>query len=122
MKTSTKASLLGSPKAFFDHLRRQSRTKMRILVLYAVLVFTVLGILFIGVIYLVFLRDLPSINDIESLALPESSVIRDREGNELYTIFSGEDGKRTYIPLNQVSQRVIDAVIATEDKTFLENQ
>lgn len=56
------------------------------------------------------------------MALPESSVIRDREGNELYSIFSGQDGKRTYVSLSQVSQRMIDAVIATEDKTFLENQ
>ena len=95
---------------------------MRILVLYVILVFTVFGILFLGVIYLVFLKDLPSIREIESLTLRESSVIRDREGNELYSIFSGEDGKRTYVSLDQVSQRVIDAVIATEDKTFLENQ
>jgi membrane peptidoglycan carboxypeptidase len=73
-------------------------------------------------VYLVFLRDLPSIHDIENSTLPESSVIRDRDGNELYSIFSGDEGKRTYVSLDQISSRIKEAVIATEDKTFFENQ
>ncbi len=72
------ASLL-NPKAFFESLRRKSRASTRVLIAYILLALTVLGILFMGIIYLVFLRGLPSIHEIESLTLPESSVIRDRE-------------------------------------------
>lgn len=77
-----------------------------------------LGVIFLGIIYLVYLRALPSIDKIEGLALPESSVIRDRNGNELYSIFAWADGKRTYVPFLQISQTIRDAVISTEDKTF----
>ncbi len=111
-----------NPKEFFDMLRKRQTIKPGILVAYAFLSLFVLGILFLGIIYVFFLRNLPSIHDIESLTLPESSVIRDRDGNELYSIFSGDEGKRTYIPLDQISNRIRDAVTSTEDKTFFENQ
>ena len=91
------------------------------LILYTVFSLAALGILFVAVIYLSYLRALPPIDQIESFSFPESSVIRDRNGNELYSIFSGADGKRTYIPLAQISKRIQDAVISTEDKTFFEN-
>lgn len=90
--------------------------------MYIGLSLVMLGILFVGIVYLVYLRSLPSIDSIESLALPESSVIRDRNGNELYSIFAGSDGKRTYVPYTQISQKIRDAVVSTEDKTFFENQ
>lgn len=103
-------------------LKKKKTVKPSILVLYAVVSMAALGILFLGVIYLVYLRTLPSIDQIEGLSLPESSVIRDRNGNELYSIFSGTDGKRTYVPFPQISQDIRDAVVSTEDKTFFENQ
>jgi len=102
--------------------KNKSSIKPSVLILYILLSLTALGVIFLVIIYLVYLRALPSIDQIESLALPESSVIRDRDGNELYSIFAGADGKRTYIPFLQISQDIRDAVISTEDKTFFVNQ
>lgn len=56
------------------------------------------------------------------MTLPESSTIRDKNGNELYSVFSASDGKRTYIPIDQISDKIRDAVVSTEDKTFFQNQ
>lgn len=103
-------------------LKKKKTVKPSVLILYAVVSLFALGILFLGIIYLVYLRTLPSIDSIETLALPESSVIRDRNGNELYSIFAGADGKRTYVSFLQISENIRDAVVSTEDKTFFENQ
>ncbi len=102
--------------------KNKSSIKPSVLMFYILLSFMALGVIFIGIIYLVYLRTLPSIDQIEGLALPESSVIRDRDGNELYSIFAGADGKRTYVPFLQISEDIRNAVVATEDKTFFENQ
>lgn len=103
-------------------LKKKKSIKWSVLVLYISLSLIALGILFVGIIYMTYLRTLPSIDSIEGLSLPESSVIRDRNGNELYSIFAGADGKRTYVPFQQISQNIRDAVVSTEDKTFFENQ
>ncbi len=113
--------ILENPREFFARLRKKKISGM-VIVASVFLSLFVLGILFVGIIYLMFLRSLPPITDIENLTLPESSVIRDKNGNELYSIFSEKDGKRTFVPLSGVSQDVIDALISTEDKTFFENQ
>lgn len=109
-------------KRLVSILRKRHTMKPSTLFLYIGTSLLALGIFFIGVVYLVYLRTLPSITEIESLTLPESSVILDKNGNELYSIFAGADGKRTYIPLAQISKRIQDAVVSTEDKTFFENQ
>lgn len=109
-------------KRLVSILRKRRTMKPSTLFLYIGTSLLALGIFFVGIVYLVYLRTLPSITEIESLALPESSVIRDKNGNELYSIFAGADGKRTYIPLTQISKRIQDAVVSTEDKTFFENQ
>lgn len=49
----------------------------------------------------------------------ESSVVYDREGKLLGEIF--EDGRRTWAPLSRISPHLLDAVIATEDATFYQN-
>jgi len=49
----------------------------------------------------------------------ESSVIYDKDGNEIYSIF--KDGKRTYISYDAISQSIKDAIISAEDRTFFEN-
>lgn len=70
-------------------------------------------------VYFVFLHGLPSIDSIEKDVLPESTVIYDRNGGELYKLYREE--KRTYVTYSEVSQRMKDAIIAAEDKTFFEN-
>jgi len=87
--------------------------------------YTGLLIFFVGtftliIIAIYYLHDIPSISKIESDILPESTIIYDRNGGELYNLYSKE--KRTYVPYNQISGNMRDAIISTEDKTFFENQ
>lgn len=50
----------------------------------------------------------------------ETTVIYDRNGQELYQVF--DEGLRTRIPLAQIPQHVIDATISIEDNTFYHNE
>lgn len=66
------------------------------------------------------MRGVPSLDNLESEKFfKESTVIYDKDGNEIYTIF--KDGKRTNIPYTEISKSIIDATISTEDRTFFEN-
>ncbi len=60
---------------------------------------------------------LPDINDPTALLASQSTVILDRNGVELYRLFSEQD--RTYVAGNQISNRVKQATIAIEDERFL---
>lgn len=61
------------------------------------------------------LKDLPDIGDLDKV-LAESTVILDREGNELYKVFGEEN--RVYVPLERISKHFLDAIIAAEDRKF----
>ncbi|MBN2305329.1 MAG: transglycosylase domain-containing protein, partial [Anaerolineae bacterium] len=50
----------------------------------------------------------------------ETTVILDRDGNELFEVF--DEGRRTIIDLDQIPQHMIDATISIEDDTFYENR
>ena len=66
------------------------------------------------------MQGVPSIEGLEhGEFFRESSIIYDKDGNEIYSIF--KDGKRTYVPYTDISQAVIDGVTSIEDKTFFEN-
>ncbi|MGD9030152.1 MAG: transglycosylase domain-containing protein, partial [Anaerolineae bacterium] len=47
-----------------------------------------------------------------------SSKITDRAGNLLYEVTDPQGGRRTYVPLEDISPHVINATIATEDRDF----
>jgi penicillin-binding protein 1C len=65
--------------------------------------------------------DLPSIDQLQAgLALP-STRIYDRNGKLLYEILAPEGGRNTAIPLDQIPQHCIDAVISTEDANYYEH-
>src|SRR5689334_1660910 len=49
----------------------------------------------------------------------QTSRIYDRHGTLLYEFFDA--GKRTRVPLSQISPILVDATVAIEDKTFFEN-
>jgi len=62
---------------------------------------------------------LPTVGDLRIKAAQfETTRILDREGNLLYEINDPEAGKRTYIPLEQISPSLLAATIAIEDKEF----
>lgn len=62
---------------------------------------------------------LPSVNELRERASKfETTRILDRAGNVLYEIVDPNAGKRTFVPLNEISPYLIAATIATEDKEF----
>lgn len=62
---------------------------------------------------------MPSISDIET-SFKESSIIYDKEGNQLYTIYGGDEN-RQYVPYNQISPKIVNALVAMEDQRFFQN-
>ena len=54
-------------------------------------------------------------------ALPESTKILDRQGRLLYDSAGPADARYSYLPLDEMPQRLRQAVIATEDASFYDN-
>jgi penicillin-binding protein 1C len=89
----------------------------------AMLFFAIFGVLVVasfGVYqYFSIAATLPSVEDLRSRASQfETTRILDREGNVLFEITDPSAGRRTYVPLDQISPYLIAATIATEDKEF----
>ncbi len=64
-------------------------------------------------------RSLPEIGDLRERASQfETTRILDRNGQVLYEILDPTAGRRTYIPIKEISPNLIAATIATEDKEF----
>jgi penicillin-binding protein 1C len=62
---------------------------------------------------------LPDVDDLkEQAAKFETTRILDREGNILYELLDPNAGRRTYVPLEEISPYMVAATIATEDANF----
>ncbi len=62
---------------------------------------------------------LPSVSDLRQRASQfETTRILDRNGDILYEINDPNAGRRTYVPLNEISPLLVAATISTEDKDF----
>ena len=65
---------------------------------------------------------LPDVNELQERAAKfETTRILDRDGHLLYEIIDPNAGRRTYVPLEDISPDLIAATIATEDKDFFTN-
>jgi penicillin-binding protein 1C len=65
---------------------------------------------------------LPSVADLhEQSSQFETTRILDADGNLLYEILDPNAGRRTYVPLSEISPYMVAASIATEDKDFYEH-
>ena len=62
---------------------------------------------------------MPSLSDIQT-SFQESSIIYDRDGGQLYTIYGGDEN-RQYVNYDQVSPRIVQALVAIEDQRFFSN-
>ena len=66
---------------------------------------------------------LPDVNGLQDRASQfETTRILDRNGNLLYEVLDPNAGRRTYIPISNISPNLIAATIATEDKEFYTNR
>ncbi|WP_420640890.1 PBP1A family penicillin-binding protein [Candidatus Leptofilum sp.] len=72
--------------------------------------------------YRVIASDLPPVTELENrVSTFETARIYDRNGNELLSLADPNVGNRTRVPLDQISEHLIQATIATEDSRFYEN-
>ncbi len=80
----------------------------------------VIGIISFGVYqYYSLAASLPSVEDLhEHAAQFETTRILDRDGNLLYEILDPQAGRRTYVPLEEISPYMVAGIIATEDSQF----
>ena len=70
--------------------------------------------------YWFFTKDLPSVDNLSAIKF-ETTRIYDRYGNLLYEMYDPNQGKRTYVTVDQLPKNLISATIATEDKSFQQN-
>ena len=84
---------------------------------FMLLIFSI--ILAIGVFLLLIIKDLPNISEINEIIFAQSSIIYDRNGEELYTIHGNEN--RKVVPIETIPDNLIQATIAIEDAAFFEH-
>jgi 1A family penicillin-binding protein len=66
--------------------------------------------------YFFVLKDIPKATQLGSTSQPQSSKIYDRNGELLYTMYTGRN--QTYIPLSSIPKHLQQATIAIEDRNF----
>ena len=90
-------------------------------------IIAIFGLILLGLIgltvallqYNVIAKTLPDVEDLRKNASQfETTRILDREGHLLYEILDPNAGRRTFIPLADISPELLAATIATEDKEF----
>ncbi len=72
--------------------------------------------------YNVIASDLPPVTELNNrVSTFETARLYDRNGNEIFSLADPTTGNRTRVSLDQISQNLINATIATEDSRFYEN-
>lgn len=62
--------------------------------------------------------DLPGLETLSSLQLPQTTLVQDRQGQRLYGF---AEQKRSPVPLQKISPTLLKAIIATEDPRFFQH-
>ncbi len=101
-----------------SYSKKKSSSWILRIVTYIILFFIVLSFLMALVLYTKYIKDLPSVSELENYNLDESSTIYDREWNELYKFFTE---KRTYVEFEKISNNMVNAIVAWEDQRYWEN-
>lgn len=120
MKQRLRKALVGMMAKRKGRERQQERTPRSWRQVLVVVALACFGVLVTGAVagvvtLAVFLKDLPSAEDLANFRVAESTRILDRSGQLLYEIHG--DQRRTIVPLAAMS-RVPDAVVAAEDDSF----
>ncbi len=89
-------------------------------VLIALFLFFV-GLIGATTVYAYYALTLPPAEELGARNLFMSTKIYDRNGVLLYEVFDANAGRRTVVPLEDIPEHLIQATVATEDKTFYSN-
>jgi len=103
------------------YIKKKKKTNfLKNFILYWLLGFLFISLIWTWVIYEKYIRPLPPIETLGEFTQPEASIIYDKDGKELYTLYTSE--KRTFVPYEAMSKHIIHWIIAIEDQTFFENE
>ncbi|MDX9991264.1 MAG: transglycosylase domain-containing protein [Anaerolineales bacterium] len=118
--SSTPAPPADLPPASFDFRRGWGCfTRLLVIGLFSTVILALVGAIAGVLAYASIATTLPSVEDLRGRASQfETTRILDRNGIPLYEILDPNAGRRTYIPLEQISPYVLAATLATEDKEF----
>jgi len=64
-------------------------------------------------------KNLPDVSQVKDMVFSQATIITDKNGVELYKLF---DENREYVEINQISQHMIDAIVAMEDQHYREHE
>lgn len=79
-------------------------------------IFTSLLFIFLPILFLIFITDLPNPRNLTLVHLAKTTKLYDRNNNLLYEIYTNQN--RTLVKLPQIPKDIKDATIAIEDKDF----
>jgi 1A family penicillin-binding protein len=96
-----------------------SMALLAVLALGMVLTFTAVSVA--AQTYSALTRDLPSITQLATRDVFQTAQIYDRNGILLHEIYDQTGGRRTLVPLKEISPWMIDATLAAEDADFYDN-
>jgi len=100
--------------AKFKNISRKPKWKTAIK---AMSLFCLAGLIFIVGLFVVFSKDLPNPNTVDTRVIAQSTKIYDRTGQHLLYDVHGDE-KRTIVPFNQIPDNVKFATISLEDQGF----
>jgi membrane peptidoglycan carboxypeptidase len=121
---------LQAARQYRDRVASTGKLRMPLMIGSGLLVATIgIGLLGIFVLlqgaatgYAMLTKDLPSLGEISNHASFKTAQIFDRKGQLLWEFYDPDGGKRTVIPLSEISQNLIDASLAAEDAFFYQHR
>jgi len=108
-------------RAIWRKITKKKRTFSRYLLkfLLVLVLFSTIAMIIGGIIlYNKIIKPLPPISTIKDKELSQTSSIYDRKWNLLYSVYKE---KRTYIEFDKINTKMINAIVAWEDKRFWTN-
>ncbi len=101
-------------------LDKQKKTTVIIIFGISAILLLGLGLLLVG--YMRIAAALPPSNELRDRANTfKTTTIYDRKGNLIYEVFPSDAGKRTVVPLVDISPQMINATLAVEDPNFYQH-
>ncbi len=76
----------------------------------------------VGAAFAYYQAQLPLLNNLANHQSFQTTHIYDRNGKLLYQLYNQNYGRRTYVNYNDISQWLVQATVAAEDRTFWTNQ
>ncbi|MBO7504887.1 transglycosylase domain-containing protein [bacterium] len=64
-------------------------------------------------------KNLPDVSQVKDMVFSQATIIQDKNGVELYKFF---DENREYVDIEDISQHMINAIVAMEDQHYWEHE